>query len=386
MLPPVLSSPGAARDLARVFSHLPPHLVPNPKDAPALQVLVHNLSRDQPPVVELGDGFVPPRLIPWGSDRSDPRRHPFGLSELNAVPPQFDTGRGYWGTLFLLATAGTLATLLTNVAATPLDFLKTLQQTAHHEEGLWHTACQQVQTFGLGSLFTGSLAVAMMCVMYGSVLYPGMELGRDLVTSRVGEAAAVRWRPFILFGIAAVCTFISVATSLPWEVVKIRLQADPPGAAASANCFEVLLRMVREEGLAPCYRSYFPVIGRSLLYNAGKFFVFDYFPDVVGALLPAAALATVRWLLPLAKGLIAGCAAVVLSQPMDVVVTRITQSPAPLTFWHAVADLHAAGGLGIFYAGLLARALWASVTIGLQFFVYDVAKAALSRALLLGVP
>eukprot|EP00667_Euglena_gracilis_P004399 EG_transcript_4420 len=380
-------------------------LLPAPSsllDDPALAVKRRRLDRGArlvtpgTPLVALAAGFLPPRLlteavaydagrgrwvVPVRAVLPAPTLSTFAAADMEADAPAQEGRRSGVGTLLVFAAAGTLATLITNLAASPLDMLKTVQQTSHENLGLLETARRQVAQHGVGSLFTGSLAVAMICLTYGAVLYPGVELGKDWVTARVGATAATRWRPLILFCVTALCTMVSVFTALPWEVAKIRIQADPKFAE---NCFAVLDRLIQQEGFWTQYRSYVPVIGRSLLYNAGKFFVFDYFQDWVRVLAPGAS-GLLKWALSLVKGTLAGCVAVLLSQPMDVVVTRINQSHSALGVVGAVRALYAAGGLPIFYSGLLARILWAAVAIALQFFSYDLVKELLFTLVLAGV-
>ena len=124
-----------------------------------------------------------------------------------------------------------------------------------------------------------------------------------------------------------------------------------------------------------------------------KFLVFDTCADALLAALPAdASESTVVSLgVSLLSGVIAGTCAAVVSQPADVILSKVAQGdgssasvgrlPGSVNqlalLQQAASSIQRSGGMPAFFRGLPSRCLWSSAIIGGQFFLYDLFKAAL---------
>ena len=124
-----------------------------------------------------------------------------------------------------------------------------------------------------------------------------------------------------------------------------------------------------------------------------KFLVFDTAADAILAALPASAAedAVVSLGVSLLSGAIAGTLAAIISQPADVVLSRVAKGEGSaqlvgklpgsvnqlaLIRQSAVLIQRELGFSG-FYLGLPSRCLWSGAIIGGQFFLYDLFKQAL---------
>ena len=121
------------------------------------------------------------------------------------------------------------------------------------------------------------------------------------------------------------------------------------------------------------------------------YLIFDSCSDLILAQLPAEArgVALVALAVSLLSGAIAGVAAAVVSQPADVLLSRVARGGGEcmgalpggvnqlkllkqeaLVVWRSF-------GFGGFYLGIGSRCLWSGAIIAGQFFLYDVFKSAM---------
>ena len=136
-----------------------------------------------------------------------------------------------------------------------------------------------------------------------------------------------------------------------------------------------------------------PLLLRQIVFGMIKFLVFDTCADALLAALPAdASESTVVSLgVSLLSGVIAGTCAAVVSQPADVILSKVAQGdgssasvgrlPGSVNqlalLQQAASSIQRSGGMPAFFRGLPSRCLWSSAIIGGQFFLYDLFKAAL---------
>ena len=124
-----------------------------------------------------------------------------------------------------------------------------------------------------------------------------------------------------------------------------------------------------------------------------KFLIFDTCADAILAALPAGAAddAVISLGVSLLSGAIAGVGAAVISQPADVVLSKVAQGDGSKDYVgqlpgkvNQLALLQQAAGVIVrnyglqgLYLGLPSRCLWSGAIIAGQFFLYDVFKSAL---------
>ena len=146
---------------------------------------------------------------------------------------------------------------------------------------------------------------------------------------------------------------------VPFELVKIRLQ-DKAQAHKYSGMLDCVQKVVRQEGVWTLYQGLESTIWRHVLWNAGYFgCIFQ-----VRALLPKANDKSQQVLNDLASGAIGGTVGTVLNTPMDVIKSRIQNSPKVAGgvrkynwAWPALTTVAKEEGFGALYSGFLPKVL-----------------------------
>ena len=161
----------------------------------------------------------------------------------------------------------------------------------------------------------------------------------------------------ILTGASAGATEAFVV--VPFELVKIRLQ-DKAQAGKYNGMIDCAGKLIREEGILAMYNGLESTIWRHVLWNAG------YFGSIfqIRALLPKAADKGQQIRNDLTSGAIGGTVGTMLNTPMDVVKSRIQNSPrvAGQTpkynwAWPALGTVMREEGFSALYKGFLPKVL-----------------------------
>lgn len=146
---------------------------------------------------------------------------------------------------------------------------------------------------------------------------------------------------------------------VPFELVKIRLQ-DRASAGRYSGMLDVVSKTVREEGILALYNGLESTMWRHVLWNAGYFgCIFQ-----ARALLPKAETPAGKIANDVAAGTIGGTVGTILNTPMDVVKSRIQNSPRVKGTvpkynwaWPAVATVAREEGFAALYKGFLPKVL-----------------------------
>ncbi|OQO12225.1 hypothetical protein B0A48_02866 [Cryoendolithus antarcticus] len=175
-----------------------------------------------------------------------------------------------------------------------------------------------------------------------------------------------------LFGVAKMNQSLSVLTGatagateafvvVPFELVKIRLQ-DKAQAARYNGLIDAVQKIVRQEGVLTLYQGLESTIWRHVLWNAGYFgCIFQ-----VRELLPANPenIKSVQVRNDLLSGAIGGTVGTILNTPMDVVKSRIQNSPKVAGgvpkygwAWPALGTVAREEGFSALYKGFLPKVL-----------------------------
>jgi solute carrier family 25 (mitochondrial 2-oxodicarboxylate transporter), member 21 len=161
----------------------------------------------------------------------------------------------------------------------------------------------------------------------------------------------------ILTGASAGATEAIVV--VPFELVKIRLQ-DKASAGKYNGMVDVVIKTVKNEGILALYNGLESTMWRHILWNAGYFgCIFQ-----VRELIPKADTKRGQVINDLISGSIGGTVGTIINTPMDVVKSRIQNSPkvAGQTLkynwaWPAVATVAREEGFGALYKGFLPKVL-----------------------------
>ncbi len=126
--------------------------------------------------------------------------------------------------------------------------------------------------------------------------------------------------PSVLTGATAGATESFVV--VPFELVKIRLQ-DKASAGKYSGMIDVVVKTVKAEGILAMYNGLESTLWRHILWNAGYFgCIFQ-----VRQLLPKADTKQGKIINDIIAGTIGGTVGTILNTPMDVVKSRIQNSP-----------------------------------------------------------
>lgn len=146
---------------------------------------------------------------------------------------------------------------------------------------------------------------------------------------------------------------------VPFELIKIRLQ-DRASAGKYNGMIDTFVKIVRNEGLLALYNGLESTMWRHVLWNAGYFgCIFQ-----VRALIPKAENKSQQMRNDLLSGTIGGTIGTIINTPMDVVKSRIQNSPkirgqVPKYnwAWPALGTVMREEGFGALYKGFVPKVL-----------------------------
>lgn len=146
---------------------------------------------------------------------------------------------------------------------------------------------------------------------------------------------------------------------VPFELLKIRLQ-DKAQAGRYNGLIDCLVKTVKAEGPLALYNGLESTAWRHILWNAGYFgCIFQ-----VRALMPAAKDKTSQVTNDLLSGAVGGTVGTILNTPMDVVKSRIQNSPVVAGgvrkygwAWPSLGIIMKEEGFGALYKGFLPKVL-----------------------------
>ena len=185
-------------------------------------------------------------------------------------------------------------------------------------------------------------------------------------------AANDAWGKFYrdLFGIAKMNQSLSVLTGatagateafvvVPFELIKIRLQ-DRANASKYTGMVDCVVKTVKAEGPLALYNGLESTMWRHILWNAGYFgCIFQ-----VRELLPKANNKKTQTLYDLLSGATGGTVGTIVNTPMDVVKSRIQNSPKVAGSvpkynwaWPAIGTVMKEEGFGALYKGFVPKVL-----------------------------
>lgn len=170
------------------------------------------------------------------------------------------------------------------------------------------------------------------------------------------------------FGVANMTQSLSILTGattgaseslvvVPFELVKIRLQ---DRSSKYNGAMDVVLKTIRTEGPLALYNGMESTMWRHAVWNAGYFgCIFQ-----VRALLPKTEKKSTQMGFDLLSGATGGTVGTILNTPMDVVKSRIQNSPRIAGYapkynwaWPAVATVFKEEGFAALYKGFLPKVL-----------------------------
>lgn len=242
--------------------------------------------------------------------------------------------------------AGSMAVGITH----PLDTLKVhLQTQADNRIRLLPFAAGIVRRQGLIALYNGLSASVLRQLSYTTARFAIYEEAKEQLCPDTSKPP-----PFYMkIGISVVAGGIGGICGAPADLINVRMQNDVKLAVEKrrnyAHAIDGLYQVIKNEGVFALFNGSSMVVARCVLMTVGQLSFYDqtkqmllgtsYFEDDIKTHLTASS--------------IAACGATAITQPMDVMKTRL-QNSKPGEYRgtvHCIADSFKTGGIGVFYKG-----------------------------------
>ncbi|KAI1478139.1 hypothetical protein K445DRAFT_322325 [Daldinia sp. EC12] len=259
--------------------------------------------------------------------------------------------------------AGAVAGISEILTMYPLDVVKTRVQLqtgkgtgADSYNGMLDCFQKIVRNEGFSRLYRGITAPILMEAPKRATKFAANDEWGKFYRKAFG-AEKMNQSLSILTGASAGATESFVV--VPFELVKIRLQ-DKASAGKYTGMIDVVSKTIKNEGVLAMYNGLESTMWRHILWNAGYFgCIFQ-----VKELLPKAETKRGEIMNGLISGSIGGTVGTIVNTPMDVVKSRIQNSPkvAGQTpkynwAWGACATVMKEEGFGALYKGFLPKVL-----------------------------
>ncbi|CAI5756850.1 unnamed protein product [Candida verbasci] len=286
------------------------------------------------------------------------------------------------GDYLSFAAAGAVGCGATHGAMTPIDVVKTriqLEPTVYNK-GMIGSFRQIIGTEGVGALLTGLGPTILGYSLQGAFKFGGYELFKKQFVDYLGYDTAKQYKNSIYIGSSALAEFFADIALCPLEATRIRLVSQPTFANGLVSGFT---KIASEEGIGSFYNGFTPILFKQIPYNIAKFLVFERAAEAIYGSIstPKNQLSsTTTTAVNLSAGIIAGCAAAIVSQPADTLLSKVNKTkkaPGQSTLG-LLAQL--AGQLGFkgSFAGLPTRLVMVGTLTSLQFTIYGSLKKSLN--------
>jgi len=271
--------------------------------------------------------------------------------------------------------AGAVAGVSEILVMYPLDVVKTRVQLqtgtggADHYNGMLDCFRKIIKNEGASRLYRGITAPILMEAPKRATKFAANDKWGQFYRNAFGLPKMTQSLS-ILTGATAGATEAFVV--VPFELVKIRLQ-DKASGGKYAGPGDALVKIIRSEGPLALYNGLESTLWRHILWNAGYFgCIFQ-----VRALLPKATTKNGQVGNDIISGTVGGTIGTVLNTPMDVVKSRIQNSPKIAGAipkynwaWPAVGTVMKEEGFGALYKGFLPKVLRLGPGGGILLVVY----------------
>ncbi|XP_065846623.1 mitochondrial dicarboxylate carrier-like [Oscarella lobularis] len=267
---------------------------------------------------------------------------------------------------FVGGLAGSMAACFTH----PLDLVKVQLQTQQKvEKGMVRMTIHVVKNQGFLGLYRGLSASITRQMTYTTTRFAIYEFVRERILAESGREEPLFHQKIVL---ATVGGFFGGIAGNPADLVNVRMQNDAKLPKSQQrgyrNIFHGAYLVGKEEGIRALWSGVSMNIARSILMTIGQISVYDqakqgllgtgYFKENIMTHLTAS--------------IIAGFASTVLTQPADVMKTRMMNSPNGL--WFHLKNTAAMGPLGFFKGFVPALIRLSPHTILLFLFLEQLRK------------
>lgn len=284
--------------------------------------------------------------------------------------------------------AGGLCASISHALATPIDVVKTRQQTVdgYGTLSLTEGLARVVADDGPAALLTGVVPTVVGYGLEGALKFGAYEALKPYAASALATGLGLGPEQSATYGPIAAALVAGGLASLvlaPAEATRIRMVSDPeyaglglPGAAS---------KVVRDEGAAGLLRGVPATCSKQLPYTATKQVTFDALVDAAVRLSPAVP----RWASTGAAAASAAVLSTLASQPGDALLSEVSKSRggggagagatnaggAPAADGSLAAAWAKLGAAGL-VRGLRARLVQVGIIVTVQLILYDTLKHA----------
>ena len=266
-----------------------------------------------------------------------------------------------------------ISTCASHTVTLPLDVLKTKIQSDAHLARLGAVGAVRavVRQQGSRALFAGFTPNAAGYFMQGAIKFGLYECGKRIFTETLAKRRPdvdvddPATRVGIWVASSACAEVVACLALCPMEATKIRMVTDPRYARTTLGA---LRRVVRENGVPSLWQGVAPIMVRQVPYTVAKLAGYEALSASLGS----------GGVLP---GVVAGVGAAAVSQPGDVILTRICGGSAKarlsgqcaLSMGDVLATLAHPTEL---FVGLQSRAAMCATVCAAQFFLYEALRPA----------
>ncbi|RKF65750.1 putative mitochondrial 2-oxodicarboxylate carrier [Erysiphe neolycopersici] len=250
-----------------------------------------------------------------------------------------------------------------NLCRYPLDVVKTRIQLQSSKSALTNQYggmldCFQkiVQTEGFSRLYRGIEAPILMEAPKRAIKFAANDFWGKFYRDLFG-ATKLDQRLSVLAGASAGATEAFVV--VPFDLIKIRLQ-DRVSASKYKGAVDCLIKTVKTEGILALFNGLESTLWRHIFWNSGYFGCIYKIREI----LPKSDVRRTQITNDLVSGAIGGTVGTILNTPMDVVKSRIQNSPkipgvAPKYSWAwpAVGIVFREEGVRALYKGFLPKVI-----------------------------
>ncbi|BAM82520.1 probable mitochondrial iron transporter Mrs3 [Cyanidioschyzon merolae strain 10D] len=303
--------------------------------------------------------------------------------------------------------AGGAAGLAEHICLYPVDLVKTRMQSYHGQAGFAsYTIISAVRAIwrdegGLRALWRGVGAVALSAGPAHAVYFATYEALRARFVSLAairgsGSVPEVAWtterrgglsEPVAVAAAGALATVFSDGLMAPFDVVKQRMQIE----RHYRSVWDTLLRVYREQGgFRALYAGYSTALVMNVPFSATYFSVYEACREALSLLISSEDMTTrqqspsngfARHGVHFVSGAIAGAAAAGMTNPLDVVRTRLqTQGEAGArryrNMWVAFRAVALEEGARGLWAGLVPRMLFHAPAGAIAWTTFELVKRA----------
>mmetsp|Transcript_4486 Transcript_4486/g.16954 ORF Transcript_4486/g.16954 Transcript_4486/m.16954 type:complete len:357 (-) Transcript_4486:331-1401(-) len=214
---------------------------------------------------------------------------------------------------FIRVFAATGAAMITSCVATPFDVIKTRMQYHHGSQyrGIWHSANYIIASRGISSLWTGLQPALISQVPATGLYYSGYEYFRNYLLTHGYSATTAP-----LFAGAVSRLFVTTLTS-PFEYIRTAMQAQE----ASHSMMQIFRYSVQTYGFSRLWAGLGITMLRDAPFSAFYWFSYEHIKQHILGDNDDAHNTPIS--VHFISGAMAGMAAAALTNPLDVVKTRI---------------------------------------------------------------